>query len=80
MKIQIKLKNDLGDFLSEEMVVTPEQYQGLIEASKEFYLGGYEMYMPRGFMVVGPEILKKSILFIEITEYDENNLSDGIEK
>lgn len=80
MKIQIKLKNDLGDFISEEMVVTLEQYQGLIEASKEFYLGGYEMYMPKGFMVVGPEILKKSILFVEITEYDKNNLSDGIEK
>jgi hypothetical protein len=31
-------------------------------------------------MVVGPEILKKSILFVEITEYDKNNLSDGIEK
>lgn len=80
MKIQIKLKNDLGEFVSEEMNVSPEQYQGLIEVSKEFYLGGYEMYIPSGFMVVGPEILKKSILFIEITEYDENNLNDGTEK
>lgn len=72
MKIQIKLKNELGEFTSEEMIVTPEQYTGLIEASKEFYLGGYEMYMPKGFMVVGPELLKKSILLIEIVEYDEN--------
>lgn len=70
MKIQIKLKNDLGEFTSEEMKVTIEQYKNLLEVSKEFYLGGYEMYIPDGFMVVGPDILKKSILFIEITEYD----------
>lgn len=72
MKIQIKLKNDLGEFISEEMTVTIEQYKNLLEVSKEFYLGGYEMYIPDGFMVVGPEILKKSILFIEIIEYDTN--------
>ncbi len=72
MKIQIKLKNDLGEFISEEMSVTIEQYKNLLEVSKEFYLGGYEMYIPDGFMVVGPEILKKSILFIEIIEYDTN--------
>jgi len=72
MKIQIKLKNDLGEFVSEQMNVTIEQYKNLLEVSKEFYLGGYEMYIPNGFMVVGPEILKKSILFIEIIEYDTN--------
>lgn len=72
MKIKIKLKNELGEFISEEMSLTADQYVGLIEASKEFYLGGYEMYIPRGFMVVGPELLKKSILLIEIVEYDEN--------
>ena len=66
LKIVIKLKNELGEFTSEEMNVTKEQYKGLIEASKDFYHNGYEMYLPNGFMVVGPEILKKSILFIEI--------------
>jgi hypothetical protein len=67
-KIVIKLKNELGDFTSEEMNVTEEQYKGLMQASKDFYLTGYEMYLPNGFMVVGPEILKKSILFIEVIE------------
>jgi hypothetical protein len=67
-KIVIKLKNELGEFISEEMNVTEEQYKGLMEASKDFYLNGYEMYLPNGFMVVGPEILKKSILFIEVIE------------
>lgn len=72
MKIQIKLKNELGEFISEEMNVTSEQYKTLLDASKEFYLGGYEMYIPKGFMVVGPELLRKSILLIEINEFDEN--------
>lgn len=71
MKILIKLKNDLGEFTSEEMSLTEVQYKELLEISKEFYLGGYEMYIPNGFMVVPPEILKKSILLIQITEYDE---------
>lgn len=66
MEIKIKLKNDLGEFDSEIMNVTEEQYLGLIEVSRGFYASGYEMYTPTGFMVVGPEILKKSILFIEI--------------
>lgn len=66
MDVQIRLKNELGEFISEKIKVTEEQYKNLIEASKDFYLGGYDMYIPDGFMVVGPEILKKSILFIEI--------------
>lgn len=66
MKIKIRLKNDLGEFDSEIMDVNEEQLQGLIEVSKGFYTTGYEMYTNNGFMVVGPEILKKSILFIEI--------------
>lgn len=66
MKIQIKLKTELGEFTSEIMEVTEEQYIGLLDASKSFYMGGYDMYLPDGFMVVGPEVLKRSILFIEI--------------
>ncbi len=66
MKIQIKLKNELGEFTSEQMNITEEQYKNLIEASKDFYLGSYDMYTPSGFVVVSPEILKKSILLIEI--------------
>lgn len=72
MKIKIKLKNDLGEFVSEEMEITQEQYETLLEVSKNFYQGSYEMFVTNGFMVVGPEILKKSILFIEITQHDED--------
>lgn len=66
MKINFKLKNELGEFVSEELDVTEEQYKKLIDLSKTFYSGPYEMYLPNGFLVVGPEILKKSILIIEI--------------
>jgi len=67
MKIKLKLLNDLGTFYSEVVEVTESQYTGLIEVSKTFYSsGGYEMYLESGFMVVPPEIVKKSILIIEI--------------
>jgi hypothetical protein len=69
MKIVFKLKNDLGEFVSETMKVSETQYKELIEISKGFYGGSYEMYLPNGFMVVPPEILKKSILIIEVVEW-----------
>ena len=62
----MKLINDLGEFESEVMSVTEEQYSKLIEMSSTFYNnGGYEMYLPSGFLVVPPEIVKKSILIIQ---------------
>lgn len=69
MEIVFKLKNDLGEFVSETMKVSETQYKELIEISKGFYGGSYEMYLPNGFMVVPPEILKKSILIIEVVEW-----------
>jgi hypothetical protein len=69
MKIIFKLKNDLGEFVSETMTVSETQYQELLEVSRGFYTGSYEMFLPNGFMVVGPELLKKSILIIEVSEW-----------
>jgi len=69
MEIVFKLKNDLGECVSETMKVSETQYKELIEISKGFYGGSYEMYLPNGFMVVPPEILKKSILIIEVVEW-----------
>ena len=70
MVIVFKLINEFGEFESEEMTVTKDQYDNLREMSKKFYEGGYEMYLPNGFMVVSPDIVKKSILIIEIVESD----------
>lgn len=67
MTIIFKLKNELGEFISEEMNITEQQYSNILSKSKNFYDGsGYEMYLPNGFMVVSPEIVRKSILIIEI--------------
>lgn len=67
------VKNDLGEFRSEQMTVTSEQYLGMIEISKNFYSqeNGFEMWIDDGFMVISPEIIKKSILSINIVEYDK---------
>ncbi len=70
MVIIFKLINDLGEFVSDEMTVNQEQYDNLKEVSKTFYNGGYEMYLPNGFLVVPPDIVRKSILIIEIVEID----------
>lgn len=67
MNIRMVLKCDLGEYKSEEMDVTEEQFNSLVEMSKSFYMnGGFEMHLDNGFLVVPPEIIKKSILMIEI--------------
>ena len=69
MKIKLRLLNDLGSFDSEVINLTEDQYTGLIEVSKNFYSsGGYEMNLESGFMVVPPELVKKSILIIEVLD------------
>jgi len=40
MKIVFKLKSELGEFVSEEMMVTEEQYKNLVEMARGFYNGG----------------------------------------
>jgi hypothetical protein len=69
MKINFRLKNELGEFKSEVMEVNEKQYKDLIQISKGFYSGPFEMYLDDGFMVVPPDILKKSILIIEVSEW-----------
>lgn len=72
MVVKMILKNFLGEFVSEAMDITEDQYTGLKDVSKKFYLGdvGFEMHLEDGFMVVPPDIVKSSILIIEIIEYD----------
>lgn len=71
MVIVFKLITELGEFVSEEMVVTTEQYLNLIELSKSFYNGGYDMWLPDGFLVASSEVIKRSILKIEIRKKDD---------
>jgi len=65
MEIVFKIKNDLGEFCSESIEVTQEQYENFLEISKTFYNGNYQMITTNGFLVIPPEILSKSILIVE---------------
>ena len=68
MVIQFNLKTELGDFKSESMKVSDEQYANLVEMSKSYFNSGFDMYLPKGFLVASPELIKKSILIIEIIQ------------
>ena len=66
-KIQISIINDLGTFKGEIMEVTDEQFTQIKKLSKDFYTNGFEMTTESGgFMIIPPEIIKKSLLAIEI--------------
>mgnify|MGYP007013249057 FL=1 len=66
MDIQMVIKNDFGTYRSEVLSLQKEEYETLLEASKSFYNNGFEMNTDSGFIVLPPEVTKKSILIIEI--------------
>ena len=66
-KIQISIINDLGTFRGEVMEVTDDQYVQIKKLSKDYYTNGFEMTTESGgFMIIPPEIIKKSLFTIEI--------------
>jgi hypothetical protein len=68
MKVKLILRNELGEFESNVMEVNMDAYQKLSEGAKSFYSSGFEMYLEDGFMVVAPEMVRKSILMVKIIE------------
>ena len=70
MKILFILHTNFGKFESDYLEVNSEQYAKLQQISKTYYTGDYEMYLPNGFLVASPDVLKNSILEIKITEND----------
>lgn len=72
MIIQMVVLNKLGEFYSEQLTVTETQYSEMIEMSKKFFIqdNGFEMWTESGFIIIPPEITKKSILSINVIEYD----------
>ena len=68
--VQIVIKNnEYGEFRGEKVQCTIEQYSNIMELSKGFYLSGFEMMLENGsFLVLPPEIVRKSILLIEKEE------------
>lgn len=65
MEISILIKNKFGEFRSKGIIIDEEDYDQILEFSKNFYLTGYEMETENGFIVIPPDVIKDSILLIE---------------
>jgi len=66
MKIQLVLYTEFGQFLGEIFEVDEEQYQNIVNFSKNYYETGFEMTLEDGgYTIFSPEMIKKSILKID---------------
>jgi predicted RNA-binding protein len=67
--VQIVIKSEYGELRGEKVQVTQEQYDNIANISKNFYMGGFEMILEDGtFVVIAPDVIKKSILLIDKKE------------
>lgn len=65
MKIQLVLVTEFGEYNGEILDVSEEQFNNIINFSKDYYNTGFEMNLEDGgFIIFTPEIIKKSILKI----------------
>lgn len=65
IEIQYILINEYGEFTGEVMIVNEEQLGTILELSKSFYEGGFELNCEDGsFVVFPPEVVRRSILKI----------------
>ena len=66
MKIQLVLITEYGTFFGEIFEVSGEQYDNIVNFSKNYYETGFEMNLEDGgFAIFSPEMVKKSILKID---------------
>lgn len=71
IKIQICIICEFGEFKGEIMDILVEQYRNIVELSKTYYETGFEMNLESGgFVILPPEIVKKSVLQINIIKED----------
>jgi hypothetical protein len=68
MNIHIIIINKFGEFKSRPIEVNEEEYEKIIELSRTFYISGYEMDTINGFIVIPPDVIRESILLIELDE------------
>ena len=64
--IKIILKNKWFEYESSELEVSDEDYELIIEKSKNFYETSFEMWIDDRFIVFPPDITRESILEIKI--------------
>jgi hypothetical protein len=71
LEIQLVLINNWGEFRGRKAKLSPEDYMKLVEMTKSFYSGGFELTLEDGsFMVFAPDIVKQSMLKIEKLDKD----------
>lgn len=70
MKFYIEVKNEIGSFKGDILTGTKEMYQSLLTQLSKFHTeNGYEMILEDGsYFVIGPEVLKKSVMIVHIIE------------
>jgi hypothetical protein len=63
IEFQIVLENEYGQFFGKKAVVSYENYKEIINRTKTFYNGGFELTCDDGtFIVFPPDVVRKSIL------------------
>jgi len=71
IKIQITILCEFGNFYGESLEVSIDQYRNIIELSKNYYETGFEMNLESGgFIILPPDVVKKSVLQINIIKED----------
>lgn len=71
IKIQLSIICELGTYYGEVLEVSVEQYRNIIDLSKNYYETGFEMNLESGgFVILPPDIVKKSVLQINIIKED----------
>lgn len=69
IEIQLILFTEFGIFHGEIFAVDDEQYQNIVNFSKNYYETGFEMNLEDGgFAIFSPEMTRKSILKIQKLE------------
>ena len=71
IKVQITILGEFGNFYGEVLEVSVDQYRNIIDLSKNYYETGFEMNLESGgFVILPPDIVKKSVLQINIIKED----------
>ena len=68
MKVKQILINDYGTYESSILTPSKEEFAEMIRISVDYYKSHFEMWNDSGFIIFSPELLRRSILKIEIIE------------
>lgn len=70
MKVQLKITTQMGEFIGYPFEIDQDQYKTLKEKTSRYYEeGGFEMITEDGnFIIISPEVVKTSILKINVVK------------